>query len=418
MSDPVAKDVEDVLSSIRRLVSDTGPEGNDDSGTDDQSSDMHEPTRRPDVREALILTSALRVDPSEELTEEDAAATEEVSEDVAEEMGEVSGNEDDVPNEASAQDAPNDLTEGESGRSDLGSLRQAVSGAFMGEPVMPAVIHKTQNVKKAADVSSAIEATKSWGTRAPEDYYEDEELAAADMAGWDDDAVAEHVEEPPEEVTDRHNETMEAGADATADVHAFREDAPVHGEDWSEDVEPEVAEMASEDPSADASFEDETSDTGEAETAEAAGVQTDGISDEYEWDEHEEELENPVNIATFRHVPIDTHRTEPALVEETAPVEQAAILNADAASDLPAAESPEDEDVAEDAQKEAEEDNLKPIDLSDLDEAILDEETLRELVSDIVRKELSGELGERITRNVRKLVRREIHRALLTREFD
>jgi len=43
---------------------------------------------------------------------------------------------------------------------------------------------------------------------------------------------------------------------------------------------------------------------------------------------------------------------------------------------------------------------------------------LRELVSDIVRKELSGDLGERITRNVRKLVRREIHRALETRELD
>lgn len=52
------------------------------------------------------------------------------------------------------------------------------------------------------------------------------------------------------------------------------------------------------------------------------------------------------------------------------------------------------------------------------DEAVLDEEMLRELVSDIVREELQGALGERITRNVRKLVRREIHRALTTQEFD
>jgi len=40
------------------------------------------------------------------------------------------------------------------------------------------------------------------------------------------------------------------------------------------------------------------------------------------------------------------------------------------------------------------------VDLGDLDEAVLDEDMLRELVSDIVRKELSGDLGERITRNV------------------
>lgn len=43
---------------------------------------------------------------------------------------------------------------------------------------------------------------------------------------------------------------------------------------------------------------------------------------------------------------------------------------------------------------------------------IFDEDMLRDMVSDIVRQELQGVLGERITRNVRKLVRREIQRAL------
>ena len=40
------------------------------------------------------------------------------------------------------------------------------------------------------------------------------------------------------------------------------------------------------------------------------------------------------------------------------------------------------------------------------------------MVTDIVREELQGALGERITRNVRKLVRREIHRALVAQELD
>ncbi|WP_297767820.1 hypothetical protein [uncultured Roseovarius sp.] len=52
------------------------------------------------------------------------------------------------------------------------------------------------------------------------------------------------------------------------------------------------------------------------------------------------------------------------------------------------------------------------------DDAIMDEDTLRDMVSEIVRQELQGALGERITRNVRKLVRREIHRALTSQEFD
>jgi hypothetical protein len=47
----------------------------------------------------------------------------------------------------------------------------------------------------------------------------------------------------------------------------------------------------------------------------------------------------------------------------------------------------------------------------------MDEEGLRELVTSIVREELQGALGERITRNVRKLVRREIQRALSTQEL-
>ena len=52
------------------------------------------------------------------------------------------------------------------------------------------------------------------------------------------------------------------------------------------------------------------------------------------------------------------------------------------------------------------------------DEDVLDEDALRELVSDIVREELQGALGERITRNVRKLVRREIHRALAAQDLE
>lgn len=75
------------------------------------------------------------------------------------------------------------------------------------------------------------------------------------------------------------------------------------------------------------------------------------------------------------------------------------------------AEALEAEYLAEEAVTEAALDSLSP------DEAVLDEASLRELVADIVREELQGALGERITRNVRKLVRREIHRAMAAQEL-
>ena len=73
-------------------------------------------------------------------------------------------------------------------------------------------------------------------------------------------------------------------------------------------------------------------------------------------------------------------------------------------------------DHYEDAHESSEQSASKP-GLSG-DDQLLDEEALRELVSEIVREELQGALGERITRNVRKLVRREIHRALTAQEME
>lgn len=54
---------------------------------------------------------------------------------------------------------------------------------------------------------------------------------------------------------------------------------------------------------------------------------------------------------------------------------------------------------------------------ADLD-TLLDERELRALVAEVLREELKGPLGERITRNVRKLVRREIAQALAGLNLD
>jgi hypothetical protein len=52
------------------------------------------------------------------------------------------------------------------------------------------------------------------------------------------------------------------------------------------------------------------------------------------------------------------------------------------------------------------------------DDFFVDEAVLRSMVSDIVREELQGRLGERITRNVRRMVRHEIEKALSLKALE
>ena len=56
--------------------------------------------------------------------------------------------------------------------------------------------------------------------------------------------------------------------------------------------------------------------------------------------------------------------------------------------------------------------------MEELRPQLLDEDALRPLVADLIRKELSGDLGERITGSVRKLVRQEIQRAITVRRLE
>lgn len=88
------------------------------------------------------------------------------------------------------------------------------------------------------------------------------------------------------------------------------------------------------------------------------------------------------------------------------------------------AEPPADEDWADAAEAEVRAELEKGLEdqtvanVYEGQEVAFDEEVLRDLVRDIIREELAGSLGERITRNVRKLVRAEIARALAVREFE
>jgi hypothetical protein len=59
-----------------------------------------------------------------------------------------------------------------------------------------------------------------------------------------------------------------------------------------------------------------------------------------------------------------------------------------------------------------------PFTFPETEEGVLDEDTLRQMIADVLREELQGVLGQRITRNVRKMVRREVRLALAAQELE
>lgn len=107
--------------------------------------------------------------------------------------------------------------------------------------------------------------------------------------------------------------------------------------------------------------------------------------------------------------------------EMDAPEMDAPEMDAAQIADEPLAEAADDVAEAEDRPAEDfPEDDLQDDLTADeqVEENVLDEAALRQLVAEIVREELQGALGERITRNVRKLVRLEIQRALAAHGLD
>ncbi|QYX56761.1 hypothetical protein K1T73_17280 [Roseovarius sp. SCSIO 43702] len=299
MSDPVTNvEIEDVLSSIRRLVS------GEDKKPADKSADAAE-SRSSDSAEAgsdrLVLTPSLRVDPAKDAGGEappdsqspdtrdsgqpDQAETELHHEDDAPETAPADRDEDDATNEAA-----------------------------------PETLVMTSDALVSTAAEDALKARVA----------EMEIAVAAREEEWEPDGLSE-------------------GANAGGPVE------PLPWEDYEpEDAPGQESLDALEDDS------DESEGTSDADPAESGGT----------WDTDEAADGEPM--------------------ADPAPMDLGEGLRSER-------RDRRDEAGAED---------------------ILDEETLRELVAEIVREELQGTLGEKITRNVRKLVRREIHRALAIQDLE
>ena len=193
------------------------------------------------------------------------------------------------------------------------------------------------------------------------------ELSGADTEGAD--VVAEGADAP--EMADEAPGAVAAGDELAGD-HGPEAEAPELAEEAL--AAPEAPEEAFAAPDAD--------ETAEAAFAEAAPLDS------------PEAVDDAVAEADLP----DTANTAP----EGDPMPAAAIAGAAA--------------MAAEAADEGEEDGLDLF--SQDDEAVIDMEMLRDLISDVIREELQGPLGERITRNVRKLVRQEIARALEAQKFE
>ena len=109
----------------------------------------------------------------------------------------------------------------------------------------------------------------------------------------------------------------------------------------------------------------------------------------------------------------EAERTEAALsTADALPAE----VHQDALPEIPEPEVSEAPDVPEAPAEPRLTSGIVDADGTEL--AVLDEAALQEIVRQMIRHELQGDLGERITRNVRKLVRAEINRALIARDLD
>ncbi|QUJ78093.1 hypothetical protein KDD17_09695 [Sulfitobacter albidus] len=360
MSKPVPHDeVEDVLSSIRRLVSETkrpmaGLRNDAPAPQTPQPEAAEEESR-------FVLTPALRVaeDPAPMAPTDDAPAPLRLG-DVAlhtELPGESTEHEPQAPLAQPDEDVVEDVVE-----DDAGADRTSA--------------HTDVTHTDPADFAAAF-FDEEGGAPA----RETSDTVASDEDGFTDD---EAQDEPAEEAFEDDTFDDETLSDAAFDDGPVEEDAPFA----DASAEAVAVQMQHGDSDAAPTSEPAAADGPRLTSKIAAlGTAIKAIQQDFEPDGSDQAADlSPVDVAAM------AWEDDVELDGRGAPIEE------------PQAEATHDPDADVDA--DAGEDQL------------LDEAALRALVSEIVRSELQGVLGERITRNVRKLVRREIHRALTAQEME
>ncbi|MEH6646884.1 hypothetical protein [Sulfitobacter sp.] len=387
MSKPVTnEDVEDVLSSIRRLVSeDKRPL----AGLSRAPREVVTPTTAETKPEAasgrLVLTPALRVAEAPQQKPEPETAPLD--------LGSVARRTWMQPDEPA--DTPDVAEDHITSKIAEPVERNAEPDAAM--DALDALVHETLETQKPEDDEPLEDGN-----------YSDETYWKADDAG-----------PRPGEAT------VEAQLDAHEDEAPMAELVEDHHDDYGDDVD------------WDDGLEAETERSDAAEKSVPAGNTATG-QQFFQPDQDDQDTQN-INFGDLRAASIPLKATIAALGAAIGKTPQDWEPDGEEGDELSAADDSTmawEDDLELDAKGE-------PLDSSEADAAdeaitakpearsetpigaafgaddqVMDEEALRDLVSEIVRSELQGALGERITRNVRKLVRREIHRALTAQEME
>lgn len=439
MSEPVSNvEIEDVLSSIRRLVSDE----NRPAPRPESEDVPYKPTR-------LVLTPSLLVPESSGSGHSPETPVASESDDDAEGFGvETEEAEETLESLAGTPDvaeADDKLHSDAEPQADADNSDRFVFSELTPEPEvedradsshMPwidpdATLFEAAETSEFADFREdddtdhqTVEASLA-EEQSPADQYEAPETQhgesqfdeVPDDAGQDLSGVLDSADDPEDAAVDDAAEDLGEKEQVefvhrTGDMWALREDAVDTDEQPDDDQDPDgddepynTATLSAKIAALEAKI-GQTSDQWEPDGElgdDYAGTRVETI----EWQDHDA-AETDADIADAGVADMESVATdEPVDVGvDVEPAQDAPESDMQAGPDMAASQDGND-DHDEDA-----------LDILSEEEAILDEESLRELVAEIVRQELQGALGERITRNVRKLVRREIHRALTAQDLD
>ena len=403
MSDPVTNvEIEDVLSSIRRLVS--------------QDSDVAKPAGEKEPA-ALILTQDHRVDAANVAEQARSAAA-----------------------DAAAKGAALRENAATAVRSELERAIEELEAA-MGIDTTPANAPDAE-----AEITAELEELEFGGENAAADVSTEEpdhgDAPHGEVRDAADFAVEEANTAQSEEVSEQEHHHGEASTDwpteghdhsaaqteatefsADAD-HASEESAAGEDAETGDDIDWDApVGRAMEGDPADAEFDlPDAEDTANAhELNEASDAQFDEAHmDQPETDAWEEphavepvaEGAAPKSAVEALQLVSDRAQTETYDEAYEAEILDGPTHDEDDVVSFTPGQAPSEEEAefadAAEANSEAWDEPLEGAEQT----LEMDEEMLRDMVAEIVRSELQGELGERITRNVRKLVRREINRAL------
>ncbi|UWP99301.1 hypothetical protein [Aliiroseovarius crassostreae] len=431
MSDPVSNaDIEDVLSSIRRLVSENPapqPAGQNGSGHIVSGQSAHGQSQggapSPEPVDKLVLTPAFRV--HENATGMDAPERAEtpVSEDAIHEVMEDAFLEDRdevVDDQGDAAEFPTQTD----------------------DDVM--FLHRPLNLAQEDGIADTVEDPGAEEGDVPSDEALSDPHLEAGM-----ELNGHEVTPEPAVESDQGDDAFGVLEQSSAEKDDLGEDPPTlaapqgdaaEGEDGGKSLEPAEDAFASTSAQAEpeaseettvvvASVEDMTSDAAASEVEDNSGLEHRVAELEAAVNDSHVEFEPDLGDAVedlgpgiFLRRRAQTHMdaaqpdSAPSHEQDETPVSNQDLDDLDAELAAFIEEDKNIDGVAEAVSADEEDATLFAEDQAETD--LIDEDMLRDLVMRLVREELQGAVGEKITRNVRRLVRREVERALTLRSLE